>query len=169
MKINLGFTLIELMIVMAIVGILAALAIPAYQIYVTRAKISEVIIQASSVKALVNEAFIANGVNTLSGIAQEYNARPIVLKQTKYVSNIQVSDDGVIIVTLTNHTDAGLPNAALGKTLVMTPNVDGAKLANVQGSVDWACASESNATAVAKNLVADIGTLPVIYAPPECR
>lgn len=169
MKRKLGFTLLELMIVMAIVGVLAALAIPAYQVYVTRAKISEAIIQASSVKALVNEAFNTNGMNTLSAIAQEYNARPLTLKQTKYVSNIQVSDDGVIIVTLTNDTDAGLPNSVLSKTLVMTPNVEGAKLANVQGSVDWACASESNATAVAKNLVADLGTLPVIYAPPECR
>ena len=169
MQKNLGFTLLELMIVLAIIGVLAVVAIPAYQIYATRAKISEAIIQGSHVKALVNETFIANGITYLPDIAQEYNSRSITEKQTRYVSNIHLADDGVITITITNQMNVGLPATVLGKTLVMTPNIGGVKLANTQGSIDWACASDSSATAVAKKLVADIGTLPSAYVPPECQ
>ena len=169
MQKNLGFTLLELMIVLAIIGVLAVVAIPAYQIYATRAKISEAIIQGSHARTLVNETFIANGITYLPDIAQEYNSRSITEKQTRYVSNIHLADDGVITITITNQTNVGLPAMVLGKTLVMTPNIGGAKLANTQGSIDWACASDSSATAVAKNLVADIGTLPSAYVPPECQ
>ncbi|RSE25513.1 pilin [Acinetobacter johnsonii] len=169
MQKNQGFTLIELMIVVAIIGMLAMVAIPVYQTYVTRAKISEAMTHTSPARVLVSEAFITNGMVSLANITQEYNARPVTQKQTRYVSNIQIDDDGVITVTLTNQADVGLPTAVLGKTLVMTPNINGTKLAGTIGSIDWACASESNVTATAKNLVADIGTLPVTYAPPECR
>lgn len=165
-----GFTLIELMIVVAIIGVLAAVALPAYQTYATRAKVTEVLAVASAAKAMVSEAYVTNGADAVIAAASNYNARTASEKQTQYVANIHISNDGVITVTTTSSTTVGLPSDVLGTTLVLTPNVASAKLTKgAVGSVDWACASESKANATAKNLVAEVGTLPVMYAPPECR
>ena len=110
MKKNQGFTLIELMIVVAIIGVLAAIAIPAYQDHSTRAKISEALTQASPAKILVSEAFMTNGISTVLAAATEYNARAASEKETQYVSNIQIGNDGVITVTLTTNGSVGLPS-----------------------------------------------------------
>ena len=169
MKKNQGFTLIELMIVVAIIGVLAAIAIPAYQYHSARAKISEVLTQASPAKILVSEAFMTNGISAVVAAATEYNARAATEKKTQYVSDIQIGNEGVITVTLTTNGSVGLPSGVLGKTLVLTPSIDGAKLTATIGSIDWACASASANNAAAKNLVADSGTLAAQYAPSECR
>ncbi|OTG99933.1 pilin [Acinetobacter sp. ANC 4973] len=169
MKKNQGFTLIELMIVVAIIGVLAAIAIPAYQYHSARAKISEVLTQASPAKILVSEAFMTNGISSVVAAATEYNARAATEKKTQYVSDMQIGNDGVITVTLTTNGSVGLPSDVLGKTLVLTPNIGGAKLTTTIGSIDWACASASANNAAAKSLVADLGTLAAQYAPSECR
>lgn len=169
MKKNQGFTLIELMIVVAIIGFLAAIAIPAYQYHSARAKISEALTQASPVKILVSEAFMTNGISAVVAAATEYNARAATEKKTQYVSDMQIGTDGVLTVTLTTNANVGLPSDVLGKTLVLTPSIDGAKLTATIGSIDWACASASANNAAAKSLVADLGTLEAQYAPPECR
>ena len=169
MKKNQGFTLIELMIVVAIIGFLAAIAIPAYQYHSARAKISEALTQASPAKILVSEAFMTNGISAVVAAATEYNARAATEKKTQYVSDIQIGNEGVITVTLTTNGSVGLPSGVLGKTLVLTPSIDGAKLTATIGSIDWACASASANNAAAKNLVADSGTLAAQYAPSECR
>ncbi len=169
MKKNQGFTLIELMIVVTIIGVLAAIAIPAYQYHSARAKISEALTQASPAKILVSEAFMTNGISAVVAAATEYNARAATEKKTQYVSDIQIGNEGVITVTLTTNGSVGLPSGVLGKTLVLTPSIDGAKLTATIGSIDWACASASANNAAAKNLVADSGTLAAQYAPSECR
>ena len=169
-----GFTLIELMIVVAIVGILAAVALPAYQNYVIRAKMAEVLIAAGPVKELLSEAFSANGIAGMDAAAAMYNAVPLAQKTSKYLRDIQITGAATpwpIVLTVAANAGNGIPTALDGLTIVLSANVQNATpTASSAGAMDWACASTTDLNAVGRSLAnRTTGTLPAQYAPAECR
>ena len=125
-----GFTLIELMIVVAIIGILAAVAIPAYSRYTKKAKFTEVVNAVSSVKQAIDECVQLQGLTTagaVTGCALGSNGVPTTMPSaTGYVASIALTGaTGVITVTATSALDASQP------TYILSPNVD------ANGAVQW--------------------------------
>ena len=169
-----GFTLIELMIVVAIIGILAAVALPAYQDYTVRAKLSEAVIAGSSFKGMMSEAFQTDSVAGLDAAAATINAKPAAEKSSKYVTDVTVTGAATpwpVVVTIAANANNGIPTGINGQTIVFSPNVNGVTpVAAAQGAIDWACTSASVQTATARGLAnRTAGTLLAKYAPSECR
>ena len=128
-----GFTLIELMIVVAIIGILAAVAIPAYQDYTVRARVSEGLALASGAKTLVLE----NAMNAESN----FGLRWVSTVSTQNIQNVTVDTNGVITAAYTSRVP-GSP------TLLLTPRIGATALTAgtvPDGNVVWACTSSMNA------------------------
>lgn len=169
-----GFTLIELMIVVAIIAILAAIAIPAYQTYAIRAKFSEGIVAAGPAKMAVGEGFGSIGMAGVAAVAESYSATN-ASTESKYVTRVEVAaTTGVIIVVMAANAGNGVPKSLNGTTMTFTPQLDNTGLAvalrdSMEGNIDWACASASNTTATARGMRFTKGTVPAKYAPSECR
>ena len=157
-----GFTLIELMIVVAIIGILAAIAIPAYQDYTIRSQVSEGLTLAGAAKAAVAESFSQTGLPPgnrelagMSDTATDTNG--------KYVSGVDV-EDGTITIQYGHEANAKILNETLALTPWETPDA----------SVAWQCGNAQQpggTTATLGNGTAPAGTTSVLpkYLPKACR
>jgi type IV pilus assembly protein PilA len=152
-----GLTLIELMIVIAVIGILGALALPAYQDYAIRAKVSEMLLAANACKTAVNEAISSSADANVSA------ALPKVCdsQTSKFVASVTVDGNGVITVVGQHEALRGSTSAS-ANAIALTPlqtgdtpvngNADGGK--TVSG---WRCGPASS------------NGLPVKYLPASCK
>ncbi|MEQ9394993.1 pilin [Haliea sp.] len=152
-KVQQGFTLIELMIVIAIVGILAAIALPAYQDYTVRAKMSEPMAYLSEAKTTLSEFYATQGeFPTAAQAGLNTNPNTEIVASIKYND----SDEGIVAVTLKDNIIPGLTGAGIGFSLSPV-TVTGSR------SVQWVCGSTTSAGT-------DISTVvPAKYLPSTCR
>jgi type IV pilus assembly protein PilA len=150
-RLHQGFTLIELMIVVAIIGILAAVALPAYQDYTIRAKMSEVILAASACRTPVTEVYLSGGTQPLA------NNWGCEATTSKYVAGTQTNADGNVTVQVQN-----IGPAVDGSVVTLTPmlgNVVATWTTTAGLSPNrWRCGSSADGTT----------TLPK-YLPGSCR
>ena len=167
-RVQRGFTLIELMIVVAIIGILAAIALPAYTDYTIRSKVSEGLVIAEGFKSVIAESTTATELTANIAVA---NASVVSTDPTKYLSSIVADSAGVITATY-NPSNVGASG-----TLKISPFVKGtavvalsSAVGSVTGAIDWACTGVAKTVATSGGMgAAAVGTMLAKYSPSNCR
>ena len=147
-----GFTLIELMIVVAIIGILAAVALPAYQDYTIRAKVSEIILAASSAKVAVSEHAQANG-------AMNSMTTPVATQASKFVSAVTYLPTDASVGVIVAAATSAEPKLT-GTGVMFTGTLQG------NGQVTWECRA---ATDKAYGSVTISAVMESKYLPASCK
>ena len=154
-----GFTLIELMIVVAIIGILAAVALPAYQDYTKRAKLSEVVLAASACRTSITEVFQTNSAASLPA-AGAWGCENSVA-QSKYVASVATDANGGVIVTTQGFGD---PNIDAKKVSLVPTAAGGVAIDATHPLSQWICGNP----AVVNGGTA-VTTVPAKFLPGSCR
>ena len=164
-----GFTLIELMIVVAIIGILAAVALPAYQDYTTRAKVSEGLFLADALKLANSETFQSKGPGTdmtcTAGGAPCTSTGAVAPSPTVNVASVNSTAAGELVITYTAASGVGTATNVLSIApydgyAAATPLVLNDPATTMASQMVWKCGAASNTTAT---------TVPSKYLPSSCR